>query len=163
MFCKSRLLAFLLLAVGVLADTTVYSSGALASGWENWSWSSTIDFASTSGPGGTSAILVTSQQYAALSVKDESNFQGMAGLRFDISGVQPDVTISLSSTADNAASPNIPLSALSKSITADEYTTLTIDFKNLPPGGTSLPSDTWDRITFQAGGNGASVESSLIY
>jgi hypothetical protein len=157
MFPKARLLALLFLAVRALADTSVYSGGALASGWENWSWSSTIDFASVSGPGGTSAISVTSDAYAALSVKDESNFQGLAGLRFDISGAQPDLTISLGSTADNAASPNIPLSAISKSIAASGYTTSTIDFKNLPPGGTTLPSDTWDRITFQAGGNGASV------
>ena len=63
-----------LLTLGLLAgaDETVYApgSGALASGWENWSWSSTIDFASTSGPGGLQAISVTAGSYAALSLFD---------------------------------------------------------------------------------------------
>ena len=67
---------FVLLALGLLAgaDETVYApgSGALAPGWENWSWSSTIDFASTAGPGGVEAISVTAGSYAALSLFDET-------------------------------------------------------------------------------------------
>jgi hypothetical protein len=141
MFIRTRLLACLALAGRVFADLDIYSGGALASGWENWSWSTDIDWASTSGPAGTSAISVSSGAYAALSVKEEGTFQTYAGLRFDISGAQPDgmsshpslynrginmttVTISIQSTGSSTSSPNIALSALSTSISTSGYTTV---------------------------------------
>lgn len=79
-------LAALYAAKGVSADLPIYTDNALASGWENWSWSSTIDFAATdeiSGSSGTS-ISVNSSAWAALSVKLEGTFPNYAGLRFDI-------------------------------------------------------------------------------
>ena len=91
-----RSLLLLVLSLGAYADQTIYAAGAgaLAAGWENWSWSSTIDFASTAGPGGTEAISITSDAYAALSVFDETAFNNnYAGLSFDISGAQPDVSL----------------------------------------------------------------------
>ena len=94
---SASLLSLLALGLGAAADQAIYSSGALAAGWENWSWSSTIDFASTAGPGGVGSIAITSDAYAALSVFDETAFNNdYAGLKFDISGAQPDVSVSLS-------------------------------------------------------------------
>ena len=135
-----------LIALGLLAgaDETVYapSSGAFAYGWENWSWSSTIDFASTSGPGGVQAISVTAGSYAALSLFDETAFaNNFAGLRFDISGTQPDVSLSFSSSTDSDSSASIPLAAMSSSVNASAWTTITVDFGNLPANGGVLPAD----------------------
>ena len=69
-------------------DLAVYTDGAgnLASGWENWSWGSDINFAATDEAaiaGGTS-ISVNSTAYSALSVYYEGTLSGFAGLRFDI-------------------------------------------------------------------------------
>lgn len=88
-------LLLLILSLRAAADQSIYATGvgALGAGWENWSWSSTIDFASTSGPGGVEAISITSDAYAALSLYDETPFDNnYAGLKFDISGAQPDVS-----------------------------------------------------------------------
>lgn len=79
-------LAALYGAKGAAADLAIYTDNALASGWENWSWSSDINFAATdeiSGSSGSS-LSVNSSQWAALSVKLEGTFPGYAGLRFDI-------------------------------------------------------------------------------
>jgi hypothetical protein len=160
---KGRLLAFLALVAQVIANQSIYSGGSLASGWENWSWNTVLDFASTTGPSGAQALSVASDAWSALSLKDgPNNFKGMAGLRFDISGAQPDISIAIQSTANDASSPSIPLSAISKSVTAGGYTTATIDFNNLPGTGATLPAEAWDRITIQAGGNGASVSRGHV-
>lgn len=68
------------------ADLAIYTDAALASGWENWSWNSDINFAATDLISGTSgsSISVNSQQWSALSVKLEGTFPGYAGLRFDV-------------------------------------------------------------------------------
>lgn len=68
------------------ADLPIYTDNSLAQGWENWSWSSDINFAATDLISGTSgsSISVNSTQYAALSVKLEGTFPDYAGLRFDI-------------------------------------------------------------------------------
>jgi hypothetical protein len=90
----SGTLLLLFLGALAIADDTAYQSGAgaLASGWENWSWSSTLDFASTAGPGGVQSISVVSEAWAALSVYAETAFDNnFAGLRFDISGAQPGI------------------------------------------------------------------------
>ncbi|KAH9483879.1 Endoglucanase A [Psilocybe cubensis] len=138
-------------------DLAIYTDNALVQGWENWSWSSDINFAATdlfSGSSGSS-ISVNSSQYAALSVKLEGTFPDYAGLRFDIAGVQPDLTIVVQSTTDNSQSPNIALSSISKTIVDGQFSSLLIDFNNLPGSGAQLGAGTWDRLTFQAGGNGA--------
>ncbi|KAG6850170.1 hypothetical protein H0H93_016850, partial [Arthromyces matolae] len=136
-------------------DLTIYSDGSLASGWENWSWSSTIDFAATDLFEGTSSISVTSSAWAALSVKLEGTFPSYAGLRFDIAGDNPDISIYIQSTTDNDQSPTIPLSAFGATVTSAGFTSLLIDFSALPGIGSPLGNDSWDRITFQAGANGA--------
>ncbi|KAJ7220980.1 glycoside hydrolase family 44-domain-containing protein [Mycena rebaudengoi] len=139
------------------ADLPVYTDGALAAGWENWSWGSTFDFASprdASGAGGSS-IFVTSDAWSALSVKLEGLFSTYAGIRFDISGDQPDLTITITSSTDGATSPNILLSSLSTTITNTAFTSLLIDFSNLPGSGAALGNGTWDRINFQGNANGA--------
>ncbi|KAJ6540491.1 glycoside hydrolase family 44-domain-containing protein [Mycena capillaripes] len=172
---RSILLQLALLAALTLADDiTVYSDASLGAGWENWSWSSDIDFAATDLFEGSSSISVNSQAWSALSVKLEGTFPDYQGLRFDIAsfpilfltlfmsapmlfilcGAQPDLTILIQSSVDGTTSPNILLSSLSTSITPDAFTSLLIDFRNLPGSGAALGNGTWDRITFQAGGNG---------
>jgi hypothetical protein len=71
------------------ADDTVYQDDSLSSTWQDWSWSSTISYNATDLKEGTSSILVNSSAYAALSLKDNTNFQGYAGLKFDISVLTP--------------------------------------------------------------------------
>ncbi|KAF9564346.1 hypothetical protein CPC08DRAFT_685127 [Agrocybe pediades] len=165
MFATSRLLRLATLvafatiraARAATEDLSIYTDNNLAQGWENWSWSSDINFAATdlfSGASGSS-ISVNSTQYAALSVKLEGTFPDYAGLRFDIAGAQPDLTIVVQSTADNSQSPNIALSSISKTVVDGQFSSLLIDFNDLPGSGAQLGTGTWDRLTFQAGGNGA--------
>ncbi|KAJ7132681.1 glycoside hydrolase family 44-domain-containing protein [Mycena filopes] len=152
---RSLLLLIPLLAARALADDiAVYTDAALAAGWENWSWSSDIKFAATDLFEGASSISVNSQAFSALSVKLEGTFPTYQGLRFDIAGPQPDLTISIQSSVDGTSSPNILLSDLSKTITSDAFTSVLIDFRSLPGSGAALGNGTWDRITWQAGGNG---------
>lgn len=50
-------------ASALVSDATVYTDGAAASGWANWSWSSTVGFANTEAPlasGSASQIKTTS-------------------------------------------------------------------------------------------------------
>ena len=68
----------------IRADDVLYSDGALSSTWQDWSWSSTINYAATDLAEGTSSISVNSSAWAALSFKDNTNFQGYQGLQFDI-------------------------------------------------------------------------------
>lgn len=136
----------ILLCAGVLvtADETIYASGsgALASGWENWSWSSTFDFASTAGPGGVEAISVNSTAWGALSVYAETAFDNSyAGLQFDISGAQPDVSLYFSSSTDSDASPSIPVSSMSAFVNDTAFTMITVDFSNLPGNEGVLATD----------------------
>lgn len=72
--------------VNGLEDLVIYQNDALASGWENWSWSSEINFGATdmyAGESGTS-MSVKSSEWAALSLKYNGAFASYAGLRFDI-------------------------------------------------------------------------------
>jgi phosphatidylinositol glycan class B len=86
-----KLVAFVLVATiskVAGADLNVYTDGGLLAGWENWSWSSTIDFAATdifSGSSGSS-ISVASDAWAAFSLYyDQGSFKTFAGLQFDVS------------------------------------------------------------------------------
>ncbi|EJF60741.1 hypothetical protein DICSQDRAFT_147722 [Dichomitus squalens LYAD-421 SS1] len=138
------------------ADVSIFTDGAggLSAGWEDWSWGSTLDYASTA-IAGRSALSVNSTAYSAFSAYSETVFgTSYAGLRFDVAGSAPDVSISLSSTADSDSSESIALSALSKDVNPTSFTTVTINFQDLPDG-TVLTNDTWNRITFQGGANGA--------
>ncbi|KAF8197757.1 glycoside hydrolase family 44-domain-containing protein [Mycena galopus ATCC 62051] len=149
------LLALTFLA-GVLAqDIPVYTDTALAPEWEDWGWGSVINYDATDLFEGTSSILVNSSAYSALSVKyDGGPFPTYQGLKFDIAGAQPDLTITISSSADGTTSPNILLSDLSTSIIPTAFTTLLINFNDLPGSNSALGNGTWDRLTWQAGGNG---------
>lgn len=89
MFPKLKLLRFATLFAALQAvksDLAIYTDANLAQGWENWSWSTDINFAATDEFAGTSgsSISVNSSQYAALSVYYEGTFPDYAGLRFDI-------------------------------------------------------------------------------
>ncbi|KAG6816419.1 hypothetical protein H0H87_006156 [Tephrocybe sp. NHM501043] len=161
---RKALVALALLApfLAKADDLNIYTDGALASGWENWSWGSTLDFAATDLFEGSSSISVDSGAWSALSIKLEGTFPGYAGLRFDIAGANPDLSITIQSTADNAQSSSIPLSAFGQTVTADKFTSLLIDFNALPGTGAQLGDGTWDRITFQGGANGATYHLDNI-
>ena len=85
---KLHLQAFVALAIAAArlarADLPVYTDGALAAGWEDWSWGSTINYDATDLYEGTSSISVTNEAWSALSLKLEGLFSQYAGLRFDI-------------------------------------------------------------------------------
>ncbi|KAH6918404.1 glycoside hydrolase family 44-domain-containing protein [Coprinopsis sp. MPI-PUGE-AT-0042] len=150
--------------VNALDDRIIYQNDALTSGWENWSWSSEINFAATDMYAGTSgtSMSVKSTEWAALSLKHNDPFNTYAGLRFDIEGNQPGLQISFSATADDSSTPGIALSDISKSVTTGKFTTITIDFKALPVSGAPLPSGSWNRIGFQATASGATYHIDNI-
>ncbi len=62
--------------LSVQTDRTVYDD-ALAAGWQNWSWNSTIDFANSNPALGTNAIAVTyNGGWAGLSLRYDSPLNG---------------------------------------------------------------------------------------
>lgn len=67
------------------ADETIYTDNALADGWQDWSWGSTISYDATDIKEDISSISVTSQAFSALSLKAPSPFSTMAGMKFDVS------------------------------------------------------------------------------
>ncbi|KIJ33377.1 hypothetical protein M422DRAFT_264639, partial [Sphaerobolus stellatus SS14] len=153
---KRRFIGLLLaLLVKVQADEFIYTDNALASDWQDWSWGSTISYTATDIAEGTSSISVNSTAYSALSLKAPASFATMAGFKFDVSGAQPDVSLYFQDTAANVQSPSIPLSAMSSSVTTAGFTSILLNFQNIPPNGAVLGNGSWDRINFQAGGNGA--------
>ena len=159
---RSWISTLALFAALARADLSIFAdgAGALSPGWEDWSWGSTLDYASTA-IAGRSALSVNSTAWSAFSAYSETVFgNSFAGLRFDVAGAAPDVSISLSSTGDSDSSESIALSALSQDVNPDGFTTVTINFQDLPDG-TVLTNDTWDRVTFQGGANGAVVRLHL--
>ncbi|KAI0264118.1 glycoside hydrolase family 44-domain-containing protein [Gloeopeniophorella convolvens] len=151
----------LLLAVPLVAraDQWIYTDTALASPWQDWSWA-TINWDATNVFEGASSVEVTAGAYAALSVYTPSPFaSSYAGLQFDVSGadIPANVQFYIQSTASNNQSLTIPLSAFDNadSINAANFTTLILDFSNLPGNSGPLGNDSWDRINWQAEGNGA--------
>ena len=80
----SLLLMLVAAAVARADDILVYQDGALASQWQDWSWSSTISYAATDIAEGSSSISVTSQAWSALSLYYPTPFGSYAGLEFDI-------------------------------------------------------------------------------
>ncbi|KAJ6483211.1 glycoside hydrolase family 44-domain-containing protein [Mycena sanguinolenta] len=144
------------LAAYVIAqDITIYTDNALAAEWEDWSWGSTINYAATDLYEGTSSISLNSTAYAGFSVKyDGDPFSNYQGLRFDIAGDNLDLAISITSTTDGTTSPNILLTDMSSSIVGTAFTSLLLNFNDLPGLGSALGNGTWDRISWQAGGNG---------
>ncbi|KAJ8077241.1 hypothetical protein PM082_001669 [Marasmius tenuissimus] len=140
----------------VFADEDVFIDNALSSTWQDWSWGSTISYTATDVKVGTTSISVTSDAYSALSLYDTSIFAGkFAGLKFDLAGDNPDVSIYLTDTATDTNSPTIPLSAFGLTPSASSFTTYLLDFNSLPPNGGTIGSGQYNRITFQAGGSGA--------
>ncbi|KAF9051973.1 glycoside hydrolase family 44-domain-containing protein [Panaeolus papilionaceus] len=165
-FKTLQLLAFVAIATlsrvtsvaGADSDIGVYINDALSTGWQNWSWNTDVNFAATdivAGSSGTSAS-IRSDAWSALSLKLDTNFSGYAGLRFDIAGSQPEIQIYFDSTTESITSPSIPLSAISKTVTSDKFSTLTIDFNSLPGTDGQLGAGKWDRVSIQAQANGAS-------
>ncbi|TCD68984.1 hypothetical protein EIP91_009206 [Steccherinum ochraceum] len=137
------------------ADQVIYADAALSNGWQDWSWGSTLDYSAINIKEDASSLSVNSTAYAALSLYSPTTFNSFAGLRFDIAGDNPPIQFYIQSTTDNAQSPTIPLTALSTTVNSTAFTSLLLDFSALPPTGTPLGNDTWDRINFQALGNGA--------
>jgi hypothetical protein len=149
----------LLASTVVQADEDIYIDGALSNGWQNWGWNTVIDWAATDLFVGQSSIKATSDAWSAVSLKDPATFGSYAGLKFDIAADPNSLQLSFTGTTDDAQSPSILLSAISTSITTTAFTTVIIDFNALPPSGAPLGSGAWDRITFQALANGATVSA----
>ena len=190
-------LASLLAAACILAkaDIVVYTDNALASPWQDWSWSSTINYDATDLFEGTSSISVDSGDWAALSLYNPTPFPTAAGLEFDIA-VRHHILCSARSMCNDfglfrETHPMCRLRYKTRRTTLNRQQSLfrhlvrlsmritSHIFSSISPALLRMASllyviafilrptfhstritqgnGTWDRITFQAGGNGASV------
>ena len=159
---RLTLLAPLFTAVSVFANQNIYVDSALSSGWENWSWGTDINFAATDAvSSGSSSLSATSSAYTALSLYDETAFGNTyAGIKFDLAIADPSqIQFTMESTSEGISSPWFALSAIpgAANATATKFATLLLDFNSLPPNGSPLAKAAWNRISFQALGNGATV------
>jgi hypothetical protein len=148
--------------VAVKSDENIYVDDALSGDWQNWGWNTTVNWAATDLKVGKSSISAVSGAWAGLSLKSPNVISAYAGLKFDIAADPNALQLSFQGTTDGAQSPNILFSSISTSINSASFTTVTIDFSALPPNGSPLGPGAWDRITFQATGNGASVTTPLF-
>ena len=95
---------------------SVYGDG-LAAGWENWSWTSTVDFANASPARGGASIAVTfTAAWAGLSLRSATpvNTSGMTSVRFWARGAAPTgnaLRFNVYSTDAGGASADIDFSA----------------------------------------------------
>ncbi len=119
-----RALATALLLAAVLtsashaapADQTIYAD-ALASGWESWSWSSTVDFANASPARGSASIAATfTAAWAGLSLRTAVpvNTNGLIAVRFWARGEAPSgnaLRFNVYSTDSGGASAEIDFTA----------------------------------------------------
>lgn len=155
---SSRLTLFAALALRfVRADQNIIVDGAsgLSSGWEDWSWSTTETYGASGGQFVVGA-------WGAVSLYAETAFDNnYAGLQFEFTGDPTQVQFYIQSTVSNGQSPTIGVSAMSKTWAATGPTTVVLNFGNLPPAGTVLGNDTWNRLNFQALGNGATVSPTF--
>ncbi|KIM20289.1 glycoside hydrolase family 44 protein [Serendipita vermifera MAFF 305830] len=162
MSLRTALVALLAVAALVKSDEDIYIDDALSNGWQNWGWSTVINWAATDLAVGTSSISAVSDAWAAVSLKSPTTIAGFAGLKFDIAADPAQLQLYFQSTADNTQSSNVPISAISAAINPTSFTTVIVDFSALPPSGAPLEAGTWDRINFQALGNGASYHLDNI-
>ncbi|KAG8986134.1 hypothetical protein FRB90_004197, partial [Tulasnella sp. 427] len=151
---RAALFIPLALAWVASADIDVYVDGALSSGWENWSWSTTLNTAATDLYKGLSSMSVTTDAWGALSLKQEGYFNTTAGFSFDFAGDPSAVQLYFQGTTDNSQSSAILLSTFT-GLSSTKFTTCVVDFSNLPGTGAKLASGAWDRLNFQALANGA--------
>src|ERR1700761_9590930 len=105
---RSTLVA-ILLAIAVKSDQDIYVDDALSNGWQNWGWSTVINWAATDLKEGTSSISAVSDAWAAVSLKDPDTCSSYAGLRFDIAADPTTLQLYFQGTTDNSQSANIPL------------------------------------------------------
>ena len=195
----SLLLMLVAAAIARADDILVYQDGALASQWQDWSWSSTISYAATDIAEGSSSISVTSQAWSALSLYYPTPFGSYAGLEFDIAVSA--CRHGLCGTADanlgmigRATGHLYPAYRRHQQRELGVHSALCVQhaghggrlharsaqLRECPSEQPALSkcsshvfgeclADTlskgtgaWDRITFQAGGNGASVSKGKI-
>ncbi|KIM28564.1 glycoside hydrolase family 44 protein [Serendipita vermifera MAFF 305830] len=159
---RAALVALLAVATVVKSDQDIYVDDALSNGWQNWGWNTVINWAATDLAVGTSSISAVSDAYAAVSLKSPETIGSYAGLKFDIAADPSQLQLYFQSTADDSQSSAIPISAISAAINPTSFTTVIVDFNALPPNGAPLGAGTWDRINFQALGNGASYHLDNI-
>ncbi|KAJ3124420.1 hypothetical protein HK098_001149 [Nowakowskiella sp. JEL0407] len=141
-----------------LADKIVYSANALESGWENWSWSSTFNFAYTGStptlPAGSStAIQVQTTGWAGISFKDTS-FVGFNTIVFYVAG-NYNFEVHASDTTVSSSDFNLgALSAICKETpSASKYTQCFADLTKASPGSNL------NRFSF----NGGTSDAQTIY
>lgn len=153
----------LVVAALVKADQDIYIDNELSNGWQNWGWNTVIDWAATGLAVGSSSVSAASDAWAAVSLKGPEPFTSYAGLKFDIAADPNSLQLYFQGVSDNAQSPSIPISAISTDINPTSFTTVVIDFNSLPPSGAPLGPGAWDRINWQALGDGATVSTSSKY
>ncbi|KAI9034507.1 glycoside hydrolase family 44-domain-containing protein [Hyaloraphidium curvatum] len=151
------------LASVALADEAIYGD-SLSSAWENWSWSSTINFASTASPKqGTAAIRAVLGQWGALSLKKTTGTIVGSGLEFWIA-YDPSAKVEFYADATGAgvSSNHIDVKTIQADPNAQPSTgTLVrciVDISALTPARTD-----WNRFSiFDGGGTAPTVTIDTI-
>ncbi|KAJ3036919.1 hypothetical protein HDV00_002213 [Rhizophlyctis rosea] len=139
------------------ADLPIYVKGAsqLSSGYANWSWGTTANFAFAGPPtpsyGGPVISATVTQQYGGVSVKGPL-FGNYVTWAFDISGDGLSWMYSVGSSADGKTANGVFLSTACPYVSATNFTTCYVDL-------TSFGSYTWDRLNLQS----ASAASNTLY
>jgi hypothetical protein len=128
-------------------DLVVYDD-ALAAGWQNWSWDTTVNFAATAQVRtGTKAIAIThTKAWAGFSVRAPAaiNTAGYSAIRFWIYGHGRSLVLYTQPTDDGAASPFFTFTPA-----AGAWTQVTVPFSAL-----GNPAQL-RRINIQEGGGAA--------
>jgi len=132
MVVSSLLPALMLLSSQARADVQVYSD-SLASGWQNWSWSTTLDFVNSTpvhGASGKSIAVTYTSAWAGLYLRSPAimNTSDLVTLRFSIHG-GPSGGQSIYLVAYDAS--NSPGTGLSLTPTAGSWSTVDVPIASL--------------------------------
>lgn len=133
---RAALLAPLLLAWLAAADLDVYVDDALSSGWQNWSWGTTINFAATDLKSGISSLSATSDAWSALSLMNPSGYSTYKGFQFDFAGDPSAVQVRQSLPSAKGYSSHIDRYSFTSK---ERPTTLSLPTSPSPPSRVSQP------------------------
>ncbi|KAJ3041551.1 hypothetical protein HDV00_009026 [Rhizophlyctis rosea] len=135
-----------------LDDITVYHGNALASGWENWSWSTTFNWAYTGPPAapagsGGSSVQVTTGGYGGVSFRNPAGYAGYKTIIFSLAGGSQWGLVADSTTEPFTSTAVAIGDSCKETINSDTFVTCYFDLSK-------LGDHAWDRFTFQSWSGG---------
>lgn len=138
------------------ADDWVVYDDALTSGWDDWSWSSTVDFATASPALGSRSIAVSYQRDGGLSLHNQTAIDagGYQAVAFWVRGSGVNARMQLATEdANNAVNSNaVPFAA-----PADQWVLVTVTLTQL-----GNPAS-FQRLDFQEAGSGTPPTPYTVY